>query len=67
MAVPKRKGSKAKRDSRRANWKLSAPAIVECPQCKAKKLAHRICKTCGFYDGVKVEMTSEEKARMKQA
>ena len=25
MAVPKRKMSKARRDSRRANWKLTAP------------------------------------------
>ena len=27
MAVPKRKTSKAKRDSRRANWKLSVPGM----------------------------------------
>ena len=29
MAVPKRKMSKARRDRRRANWKLSDPDIVE--------------------------------------
>ena len=47
MAVPKRKTSKARRDSRRANtWKLSAPGIVECPQCHKMKLAHRVCKAC---------------------
>ena len=33
MAVPKRKMSKARRDRRRANWKLSVPGMVECPQC----------------------------------
>ena len=34
MAVPKRKTSKARRDSRRSsNWKLSIPGIVACPQC----------------------------------
>ncbi|MBQ4611493.1 MAG: 50S ribosomal protein L32, partial [Clostridia bacterium] len=31
MAVPKRKTSKARRDQRRANWKLTVPGIVECP------------------------------------
>ena len=52
MAVPKRKTSKARRDSRRAsNWKLSIPGIVECTQCHQPKLAHRVCKKCGYYDG----------------
>lgn len=55
MAVPKRKTSKARRDSRRANtWKLSLPSIVECSQCHEPKLAHRLCKSCGHYDGKKV-------------
>lgn len=54
MAVPKRKTSKARRDKRRANWKLDAPNLVICPQCKAHKLAHRVCDHCGFYGGEKV-------------
>ena len=55
MAVPKRKTSKAKRDSRRAsNWKLSVPGFVECPQCHEPKLAHRVCKKCGYYDGKQI-------------
>jgi transcription initiation factor IIE alpha subunit len=35
MAVPKRKTSKARRDKRRANWKLSIPGFVACPKCGA--------------------------------
>ena len=55
MAVPKRKTSKARRDSRRsANWKLSIPGIVECPQSHSRKLAHRVCKNCGYYGGKQV-------------
>ncbi|MEE0681047.1 MAG: 50S ribosomal protein L32 [Candidatus Gastranaerophilaceae bacterium] len=55
MAVPKRKTSKARRDSRRSsNWKLSIPGIVECPKCHARKLAHRVCKSCGYYGGERV-------------
>ncbi|AVP53697.1 50S ribosomal protein L32 [Clostridium tetani] len=55
MANPKRKTSKARRDSRRAqNYKMSAPGIVECPQCHEMKLAHRVCKSCGHYKGKEV-------------
>ncbi len=50
MAVPKRKTSKARRDSRRAqNFKLSVPGIIECPQCHKPKLSHCACPECGFY------------------
>jgi len=55
MAVPKRKTSKARRDKRRsAVWKLDMPAMSICPNCKAIKSPHRVCKTCGFYKGVEV-------------
>ena len=61
MAVPKGKISKARRNSRRANWKLELPGIVECPQCHQKKLAHRVCKNCGYYNGVQVVNKDEKK------
>ena len=54
MAVPKRRTSKAVSRSRRANWKLAAPGLVECPQCHEMKLAHRVCKSCGYYNGKQV-------------
>lgn len=49
MAQPKRKKSKARRDQRRANWKLEVPAFVECPQCHKLKLPHHVCPECGHY------------------
>ena len=61
MAVPKGKISKARRNSRRANWKLHLPGIVECPQCHQMKLAHRVCKNCGYYNGVQVVKKDEKK------
>ena len=61
MAVPKGKVSKARRNSRRANWKLEMPGIVECPQCHQMKLAHRVCKNCGYYNGVQVVNMDEKK------
>ena len=59
MAVPKRKMSKARRDRRRANWKLSVPGMVECPQCHELKMPHRDCTECGYYDGKQVIAVAE--------
>ena len=52
MALPKGKISRARGRKRRTHWKLSLPAIAACPQCKQMKLAHRVCKNCGYYNGV---------------
>jgi large subunit ribosomal protein L32 len=54
MANPKRKWSKARTSRHRALWKLSVPGLVDCPQCHAKKLAHKACKACGYYNGREV-------------
>ena len=53
MAVLKHKASKQQGNSRFANWKIKSPSISECPQCHEMKLNHRVCKNCGYYDGVK--------------
>lgn len=49
--LPKRKISKGRRDRRRAHDSISKPTLVECPQCHAKRLAHRVCINCGTYRG----------------
>lgn len=54
MAVPKRKTSKAKSSSRKANWKLVVPSLSACPQCHEPKMSHRVCPSCGFYKGKQV-------------
>ncbi len=60
MAVPKRKVSKARRDKRRSSvWKLSAPNLTSCPNCKEKKLPHRLCDACGYYNGREVIKVAE--------
>lgn len=51
MPVPKTKSSRSRRDKRRANWKLTVPGLVECPQCHALKKPHHVCPVCGFYKG----------------
>ncbi len=54
MAVPKRKVSKARRNSRRANWKLTAPNLSACPKCGELVMSHRACKACGTYKSKEV-------------
>ena len=55
MAVPKRKSSHARKNTRRSNvWKLDAPALMKCPQCGEFKTPHRVCGSCGYYKGREV-------------
>ena len=49
--VPKKRTSKARRDSRRAHDNLSAPSLTACAQCGEMKLSHTVCPHCGSYKG----------------
>jgi large subunit ribosomal protein L32 len=60
MAVPKRKTSKSKRNKRRSHDGLAAPTLSTCPQCNAPKLPHRVCSSCGSYQGRTVIEIDEE-------
>lgn len=59
MAVPKRKTSKSIRDKRRTHQKLTAPNVMECPQCGEAKLPHRACAECGAYRDHNVNQDEE--------
>ena len=61
MALPKVKKSRATTHSRRSNWKLSGPSLVECPQCHEQKLSHHVCPKCGQYNGRQAIAVEEEK------
>lgn len=50
MPVPKKKTSNSRQNSRRAHWKAGNFATVECSNCKAAKLPHKVCPECGYYD-----------------
>lgn len=51
MAVPKRKMSRSNTRARRAQWKMTAPALVTCANaaCRAQHLPHTACPSCGQY------------------
>ena len=54
MAQPKRRWSKARTGLKRSTWKLENKNLVECPQCHEKMMQHRVCPSCGYYNGKKV-------------
>lgn len=51
MPNPKRRHSSARRDKRRAHWKLTGPTLVKCsnPACDGVHMPHHVCPTCGKY------------------
>jgi large subunit ribosomal protein L32 len=54
MAVPKKKQSHSRTAKRRAQHKLTAPALNACPQCHSPRRPHRVCPVCGTYAGREV-------------
>jgi large subunit ribosomal protein L32 len=59
MPHPKRKLSRARRDSRRGHDKAVASTLGTCSNCGAPTLYHRICNECGYYKG---KLAIEKKA-----
>ena len=54
MAVPKKKQSHSRTAKRRAQHKISAPALNACPRCHSPRRPHRVCPVCGTYAGREV-------------
>ena len=62
MAVPKTKQSKSRTNSRfKANSKLTAPTLVECPHCHEMKLPDDVCKALGYDVGQEVVAQKSDK------
>ena len=51
MAVPKRKISKSRTRSRKAQWNLKAPQLGKCQNCGNRMPTHVVCPQCGHYMG----------------
>ena len=60
MGVPKRKTSKSKSRMRRRSHKKATPTAQKCPKCGAWRQPHRVCATCGTYDGRQVVMRASD-------
>lgn len=59
MAVPKKKISKAKRNTRRSHDGISMIRPTTCPQCHEPVIPHRVCPECGTYRGRTIIETEE--------
>ncbi len=67
MPVPKRKRSRARRDSRFANKGIKPGALTQCKNCNAAQLPHQVCKNCGHYKGKKILVTKTERLSKRMA
>lgn len=61
MPVPKRKTSKRRRDQRHANNHLHVATITHCPNSGAPVMPHTVCLESGYYKGVKVMRTKQDR------
>lgn len=64
MANPKRRHSNTRTRLRRAHDALAVKSPVQCPQCHAFILPHRVCGACGYYKGKQVK-TIKVKSKTK--
>jgi len=51
MPNPTKRHTKSRRGNRRSHDALKAGSLAICPKCKEPKLPHRVCPSCGFYNG----------------
>lgn len=52
--LPKKKTSQSRQGQRRSHLHMTAVRLVDCPQCHSPRLPHRVCPTCGTYNGREV-------------
>ena len=61
MACPKRKASRSRRNSRSANKALKVKTFTQCPNSGVAVMPHTVCLISGYYKGVKVLETKEDR------
>ena len=57
--LPKKKHSKKRKGGRTAHFGIKPALLSECPQCHSTRLPHRVCPTCGHYNGRQVVSKDE--------
>ncbi len=61
MPTPKRKLSRSRRDMRSANKGIKPKAVAACQTCQAPIATHKVCSECGYYKGVKILRTKQDR------
>ena len=49
--LPKKKHSKRRKGGRTAHFGMRAKSLSDCNQCRSARLPHRVCPSCGYYNG----------------
>lgn len=64
MPQPKKKTSHSKQGHTRHHWVRSIyiPTLVKCKNCSEMKYSHKVCGTCGFYNGLQIFEPAQKKA-----
>ncbi|MEE8363912.1 MAG: 50S ribosomal protein L32 [Dehalococcoidia bacterium] len=57
--LPKKKHSRARKGGRSAHHFLTETGRSTCQRCRSVKLPHRVCPTCGYYNGRSVVAIEE--------
>lgn len=61
MAVPARRTSKMRKNTRRSHDALMVQTTTNCPNCGAVVLPHHACLKCNTYKGVSIFPVKETK------
>jgi large subunit ribosomal protein L32 len=64
--VVRMRHTKSHTANRRSHHALKSKSFSKCTNCAGLKLAHTVCKNCGFYNGKKV-LDLVKKTEKKQA
>ncbi len=60
MAVPRNRHSNARKNKRRSHMAKKQTQTLECSNCKADRIPHHVCASCGQYAGRQVITVSSE-------
>jgi len=60
MGLPKRRTSKEKQRKRATFYKVKDASATACPNCGEVRLPHRLCPSCGYYNGKEIVKQREE-------
>jgi large subunit ribosomal protein L32 len=64
VGLPKKKVSSSRRGQRRSHDHIKLPPLMTCPQCRHRKVTHRVCPNCGTYNGIDI-LRLDAKAKRK--
>ena len=66
MAVQQNKKSRSRKGMRRSHDHVAVPNYTLCTNCNKEIMPHRVCPSCGFYDGHMAVQPHEKKEKKAQ-